>query len=118
MSHPDAGRRIRAMDNLDDGKFAINLPQKEWPVSLLPAQRELIGRDFDGSALFTGSSGIGKTVVALHRAARLSKSSDTRVFLATLSTELAKRISENAQLIADPTVSRRMKLAALEEMIS
>lgn len=42
-------------------------------VFLHPAQSQLVDRRYNGSARLTGSAGTGKTIVALHRAATLSK---------------------------------------------
>ena len=117
-THPDTERRFRVMDNLEELKAALDSPWEKWSVFLHPAQREFVDRDFNGPARVIGSAGTGKTVVALHRAARLAKSSDARVLLATFNKTLAKRLSEKAPLIADPTVSGRMEVAALAETIA
>ncbi len=48
-------------------------PIEDWMVFLHPSQRELIQREYTGVARIRGSAGTGKTVVALHRAARLAR---------------------------------------------
>lgn len=48
-------------------------PIEDWMVFLHPSQRELVERAFPGPARIRGSAGTGKTVVALHRAARLAR---------------------------------------------
>jgi len=117
-THPDTERRFRVMDNLEELKAALDSPWEKWSVFLHPAQREFVDRDFNGPARVIGSAGTGKTVVALHRAARLAKSADACVLLATFNEELAKRLAEKVYLVADPTVSGRMEVAALEKAIA
>jgi len=117
-THPDTERRFRVMDNLEELKAALDSPWEKWSVFLHPAQREFVDRNFNGPARVIGSAGTGKTVVALHRAARLAKPHDARVLLATFNNALAKRLSEKVPLIADPTVSGRMEVAALAEIIA
>jgi hypothetical protein len=48
-------------------------PIEEWMVFLHPDQRAVVDRTFEGPARVRGSAGTGKTVVALHRAAALTK---------------------------------------------
>lgn len=50
-------------------------PIEDWMVFLHPLQREVVDRSFSGPARVKGAPGTGKTVVALHRAARLAKES-------------------------------------------
>lgn len=45
-------------------------PIEDWMIFLHPDQIALVERTFDGPARIRGASGTGKTVVALHRAAR------------------------------------------------
>lgn len=48
-------------------------PIEDWMVFLHPAQRFVVDRNFTGPARVKGGPGTGKTVVALHRAARLAR---------------------------------------------
>ncbi|WP_030515305.1 UvrD-helicase domain-containing protein [Nocardia sp. NRRL WC-3656] len=52
---------------------ALKRPFSEWMTFLDPAQLDLVYRNYNGPARFSGPAGTGKTVVALHRMARLSK---------------------------------------------
>lgn len=47
-------------------------PIEEWMIFLHPDQRTLVDRRFNGPARVRGAAGTGKTVVALHRAAKLA----------------------------------------------
>ena len=71
FAHPDAQRRFRTVDNLDELRAALDAPWERWAVFLHPSQRAFVERDHDGPARIAGSAGTGKTVVALHRAVRL-----------------------------------------------
>lgn len=117
-SHPDAERRFRVMDNLEELKAALDSPWEKWSVFLHPAQREFVDRDFNGPARVIGSAGTGKTVVALHRAARLAKTEKARVLLATFNENLALKLAEKVPLVADPTVAERIEVVALQAAVT
>jgi hypothetical protein len=71
--HPDAQRRFRVVNSVDELERALDAPWDKWAVFLHPEQRELVTRDFSGPARVAGSAGTGKTVVALHRAVHLAR---------------------------------------------
>ncbi|MCH5378255.1 MAG: UvrD-helicase domain-containing protein, partial [Planctomycetes bacterium] len=90
FAHPDAQRRFRVLDNVDELARALDFPWEKWTVFLHPSQRQYVERDFNGPARVSGSAGTGKTIVALHRAVRLAKCDPSaRVLLTTFSTALA-----------------------------
>jgi superfamily I DNA/RNA helicase len=90
FEHPEAQRRFRVMENVDDLRRALDAPWEKWTVFLHPAQEALVSRRFNGPARVAGSAGTGKTVVALHRAYRLARVNPTaRVLLTTVSETLA-----------------------------
>ena len=45
-SHPDALRRFRTVDNLDELRQALDAPWEKWAVFLHPSQRQIVERDF------------------------------------------------------------------------
>ncbi len=51
----------------------MEAPIEDWMIFLHPQQRELVERNHKGASRVRGSAGTGKTVVALHRAARLGR---------------------------------------------
>jgi hypothetical protein len=115
-SHPDALRRIRVVDNLAELAQALDAPWDKWMIYLHPSQREVVEKDFSGPARVSGSAGTGKTVVALHRAARLAQSSpQARVLLATFSEPLAAALEHKARLLlgTEPNVSPRVRVGSL-----
>ena len=116
-SHPDAVRRFRVLDNIDELKAALDEPWEKWSVFLHPAQREYVERDFSGPARVIGSAGTGKTVVALHRSVRLARATDAKVLLTTFSDILAERLAQKVPLIASQEVSSRISVEALSSLI-
>jgi hypothetical protein len=66
FEHPDAQRRFRVMNNVEELAAALDYPWDKWTIFLHPAQRELVERQFNGPARVAGSAGTGKTIVALH----------------------------------------------------
>ncbi len=114
FAHPDALRRFRVVENQEALALALDAPWERWAVFLHPGQQGIVDRSYAGPARTSGSAGTGKTVVALHRAARLAgQSSDRRVLLTTFSQPLANALSRKlAVLVAmDSPVLRRITVA-------
>jgi mRNA-degrading endonuclease RelE of RelBE toxin-antitoxin system len=80
FDHPDAQRRFRVMASVEELQRALDFPWEKWTVFLHPAQRQLVERDYTGPARVAGSAGTGKTIVALHRATHLARTTPTREF--------------------------------------
>ena len=115
-AHPDAQRRFRVIENVEELAQALDSPWEKWMVFLHPSQREIVDRDFAGPARVAGSAGTGKTVVALHRAVRLAKTSpNAPVLLATFSDPLAASLATKVRLLAGPETSviPRIRVASL-----
>lgn len=117
FDHPDALRRFRVMSNVEELERALNYPWDKWAVFLHPAQRELVERSFNGPARVSGSAGTGKTVVALHRAVYLARSTpDARVLLTTFSDTLAHALK--AKLISlisnEPHLGERLEVHSMQ----
>lgn len=93
FDHPDAQRRFRVMENVEELTLALEYPWDQWAVFLHPSQRQIVEQDFDGPARVSGSAGTGKTVVALHRAVNILKSdAQAKVLLTTFSSPLANAL--------------------------
>lgn len=91
FTHPDARRLFAVAQGEDELEAALNGSWQDWIVFLHPSQRRLIERRFNGPARVTGGAGTGKTVVALHRAARLAREGQ-RVLLTSYSRTLVSRL--------------------------
>jgi len=81
-----------------------------WRVFLHPEQRRYVDRTFNGPYRLSGGAGTGKTVVLIHRAARLAREdSAARVVLTTYTTNLAAELRRSLQQL-DPDHARAAAL--------
>lgn len=100
FDHPDAQRRFRVLDNVDELKRALDFPWDQWAVFLHPSQRQVVEQSFSGPARASGSAGTGKTVVAIHRAANLLKREQgTKLLLTTFSLPLANALEGKLKIL-------------------
>ncbi len=116
FEHPDAQRRFRVMNNVEELERALDYPWEKWTVFLHPTQRQLVERDYNGPARISGSAGTGKTIVALHRAVFLARNNpDARVLLTTFSNTLANSLKTRlGQLISnEPRLNECLEVHAL-----
>jgi len=117
FAHPDARRRFRIMENVEELEQALNYPWDKWAIYLHPAQRELANGRFSGPARVAGSAGTGKTVVALHRAAHILRSDkDAKLLLTTFSSPLSNALAHKLKLLAhdDLNPDHRASIRPLE----
>jgi superfamily I DNA/RNA helicase len=86
--------------NAEDLQRALDYPWEKWAVFLHPSQRTVVEQSFSGPARVAGSAGTGKTVVALHRAARLAQGGpQARVLLTTFSHPLANALERKLKIL-------------------
>lgn len=119
FTHPDAERRFRTIDNLDELKAALEYPWDKWAVFLHPVQRALVERDWSGPARVAGTAGTGKTIVALHRAAHLARhDAKAQILLTTFSAPLAHALAAKLRVLAEaePDLPRRITVKALRQV--
>jgi len=111
FTHPDAQRRFRAVEGLEELKAALDAPFAQWAVFLHPAQRAPVNRVWNGPARVSGSAGTGKTIVALHRAVHLASRPGARVLLTTFSKTLAKSLAGKVELMTEALLDARQRLS-------
>ena len=117
FDHPDARRRFRVMDKVEELARALDYPWDKWTVFLHPEQREWVERDYGGPARVSGSAGTGKTIVALHRAAHLARTNpDARVLLTTFSDTLANALRTKLKRLvsSEPRLAERIDVYSLD----
>src|ERR1019366_8514496 len=117
FAHPDAQRRFRVMNNMEELERALDYPWDKWTVFLHPAQRQWVERDFNGPARVSGSAGTGKTIVALHRAAHLARTHpDARVLLTTFSDTLASALQTKLRRLLgnEPRLAERVDVHSID----
>ena len=98
FQHPDAQRRFRVMSDIEELERALSFPWDRWTVFLHPAQRARWWSATLGALReYRDQPVIGKTIVALHRAASLARANpEGRVLLATFSEPFRKRVESEA----------------------
>jgi superfamily I DNA/RNA helicase len=114
FTHPDAQRRFRIVEDQQALALALDAPWERWAIFLHPTQQSVVNRSYSGPARVSGSAGTGKTVVALHRAARFAEmNGDNRVLLTTFSQPLAAALSRKIALLlgANSPAMGRMTIA-------
>lgn len=121
FAHPDTLRRIRTIESSEELRLALDFPWDKWSVFLHPSQREIVDRDFSGPARVTGTAGTGKTIVALHRAARaVREDAQARVLFTSFSRPLANALrAKLAVLLADDAAKlTRVSISSFEDAAS
>ncbi len=100
FDHPDAQRRFRVLEDVEELTLALEYPWDQWTIFLHPSQRRVVEQEFNGPARVSGSAGTGKTVVALHRtAAVLKKNKQAKVLLTTFSSPLANALEHKLRML-------------------
>ena len=100
FDHPDAQRRFRVLEDVEELERALEYPWDQWAIFLHPSQRRVVEQKFSGPARVSGSAGTGKTVVALHRAAAvLKKDRQAKVLLTTFSSPLANTLKYKLRML-------------------
>ncbi|MFG1319226.1 3'-5' exonuclease [Xanthobacter autotrophicus] len=117
FSHPDAQRRFRIVEGVEELKAALDAPFAQWAVFLHPAQRVLVEKAWSGPARISGSAGTGKTIVALHRAVHLARQPTAHVLLTTFSETLADALRAKVDLLtqAHPERGDRVTVCSLDQ---
>lgn len=119
LLHPDARRRFVVVESEEQLRRALEAPWERWVVFLHPLQASVVEAAARGPMLVTGGAGTGKTVVALHRAARLLRAHPgARVLLTTFSKTLAARLNEKMDLLvpADDPARARLEIVHLHKL--
>lgn len=81
-------------------------PIEEWMSFLHPQQARLVRRSFPGPSRVRGPAGTGKTVVGLHRAAHLARTTPGRILVTTYVRTLPDVLGELLRRLAPEAVER------------
>jgi superfamily I DNA/RNA helicase len=117
FEHPDAQCRFRLMKDVEELQRVLDFPWEKWAVFLHPEQRQWVERDYSGPARISGSAGMGKTIVALHRAAHLARTNPgARVLLTTFSDALANALRTSLQRLVgnERQLAERIEVHSLD----
>ena len=100
FDHPDAQRRFRVLEDVEELERALDYPWDQWTIFLHPSQRRTVEQELNGPTRVFGSAGTGKTVVALHRTASiLRKNIRAKILLTTFSSPLANSLEHKLRLL-------------------
>ena len=119
FEHPDAQRRFRIMNNVEELEKALEFPWEKWMIFLHPSQRQVVEKHYSGPARVSGSAGTGKTIVALHRAVFLARTNpQARVLLTTFSEALANtlRLKLRRLISSEPRLGERLEVHSINEI--
>ncbi len=97
----------------------LNAPLERWRVFLHPSQRRLVERDWNGPVRLLGAAGTGKTVVAMHRARWLARTSpgSKKILFITFNRNLAIDIRSNLQQICSADEFKRIEVKNLDAWV-
>lgn len=121
FAHPDTLRRVQTITSEAELRLALDFPWDKWSVFLHPSQRDVVDRDFSGPARVMGTAGTGKTIVALHRAARAVREDErARVLLTSFSRPLANALKAKLAILLadDPGKLDRVSIVSFEDAAS
>ncbi|WP_221091407.1 3'-5' exonuclease [Deinococcus aquaedulcis] len=114
--HPDARRLFAVAENEAALEAALGGSWQEWTVFLHPSQHRVVERTYSGAARLTGGAGTGKTVVAVHRAARLARAGG-RVLLTTYTRALVTHLEEMlSALNLEPAARQRITVVTVHAL--
>lgn len=102
-----------------DLEALLAAPLERWRVFLHPSQRKLVERNWSGPVKVTGGAGTGKTVVAMHRAARLAREykdlPGKPVLFTTFTKTLADDIRQHLQMLCTPQELDKIQVVNLDQ---
>ncbi|MCD5329928.1 UvrD-helicase domain-containing protein [Chromobacterium piscinae] len=115
-------RHFVVLTDDSDLEALLGAPLERWRVFLHRSQRKLVERDWSGPVKVTGGAGTGKTVVAMHRAARLAKQyadiPGRPVVFTTFTKTLAEDIRQHLALLCSPQELEKIQVVNLDQWAS
>lgn len=115
-------RHFVVLTDDSDLEALLAAPLERWRVFLHPSQRKLVERDWTGPVKVTGGAGTGKTVVAMHRAARLARQFAAMpgrpVVFTTFTKTLSDDIRQHLELLCTPQELEKILVVNLDQWAS
>lgn len=120
LQMPTTLKSFVVVDGEDELRKILAAPLENWRVFLHPTQRNIVEKNYSGSAKVLGGAGTGKTVVAMHRAKYLASqcTDNQRVLITTFTANLAADIKANMRKICSTEGLRRMDIIHLDAWVS
>lgn len=115
-------RHFVVLTDDSDLEALLAAPLERWRVFLHPSQRKLVEREWAGPVKVTGGAGTGKTVVAMHRAARLARQFSALpgrpVVFTTFTKTLSDDIRQHLELLCTPQELEKILVINLDQWAS
>lgn len=115
-------RHFVVLTDDSDLEALLAAPLEYWRVFLHPSQRRLVERDWAGPVKVTGGAGTGKTVVAMHRAARLARQFSVLpgrpIVFTTFTKTLSDDIRQHLELLCTPQELEKILVVNLDQWAS
>lgn len=93
---------------------------RAWKVYLHPTQRKIVERSYNGPARVSGGPGTGKTIVALHRVARLAVTlppgHGKPILLTTYTKNLTADLRSRLTSLMDPALLGRIDIKHIDQL--
>ncbi|MEV4670851.1 UvrD-helicase domain-containing protein [Actinomadura sp. NPDC049382] len=93
---------------------------RAWKVYLHPTQRKIVERNYNGPARVSGGPGTGKTIVALHRVARLAATlppgTGRPILLTTYTKNLTADLRSRLTSLIDPELLSRIDIKHIDQL--
>lgn len=119
LERDSSRRHFLVLTDDSDLEALLAAPLERWRVFLHPSQRKLIERNWNGPVKVTGGAGTGKTVVAMHRAARLARQyahlPGRPVLFTTFTKTLAEDIRQHLELLCTPQELEKIQVVNLDQ---
>lgn len=111
LRHPAATSSFHWVEDDDELRQIIEAGDLgAWRLFLHPEQQRFVDDDYKGTTRLSGGAGTGKTVVAVHRARRLTRANaDARILLTTYTRNLADDLAASL-LRLDDSLSLQTRL--------
>jgi len=122
LERDSSRRHFVVLTDDSDLEALLAAPLERWRVFLHPSQRKLVERDWSGPVKVTGGAGTGKTVVAMHRAARLARQyaalPGRPILFTTFTKTLAEDIRQHLALLCTPQELEKIQVVNLDQWAS
>lgn len=122
LENPRSRRTFRVVEDDEAMQRIVDMSLERWRVFLHPLQQSIVDRKATGPTLVRGSAGTGKTVVAMHRAAKLVKADDwktgEKLLFTTYTKNLAIDIEAQLKSLCKPDEMRRIEVTNLDAWVA
>jgi AAA domain/UvrD-like helicase C-terminal domain len=114
----DSDTEVASRETVEQIERLLDRSIEEWMIYLHPSQASIVRADFNGPARVRGGPGTGKTVVALHRAAKLARNAadGERVLLTTFLRNLPP-VWQGLMAQLEPDARDRLEIVNLDALV-